>query len=79
MERCIHKHLYNYVVSHKLKTPFQSGFIKGDSTTNQLLHTYHTFCEAVDSGKEVRAVFGDISKADSTGSGTKGCFTNYEE
>ncbi|MCG8113671.1 MAG: reverse transcriptase domain-containing protein [Candidatus Thiodiazotropha taylori] len=63
MERCIHKHLYNYVVSHQLITPFQSGFIKGDSTTNQLLHTYHTFCEAVDNGKEVRAVFCDISKA----------------
>ena len=63
MERCIHKHLYNYVVSHKLITPFQSCFIKGDSITNQLLHTYHTFCEAVDSGKEVRVVFCDISKA----------------
>ena len=35
MERCIHKHLYNYVVSHKLITPFQSDFIKGDSNTNQ--------------------------------------------
>ena len=58
MERCVHKHLYNYVVS-----PFQSGFIQGDSTTYQLLHTYHTFCEAVDNGKEVRAVFCDISKA----------------
>ena len=63
MERCVHKHLYNYVVSHQLLTPFQSGFVQGDSTTYQLLHTYHTFCEAVDSGKEVRAVFCDISKA----------------
>lgn len=35
----------------------------GDSTTYQLLHTYHTFIEAVDSGKEVRVVFCDISKA----------------
>ena len=35
--------------------PFQSGFVLGDSTTFQLLHTYHVFCEAVDSGKEVRA------------------------
>ena len=26
-------------------------------------YTYHTFCEAVDRGKEVRAVFCDISKA----------------
>ena len=28
-----------------------------------LLHTYHTFCEAIDSRKEIRAVFCDISKA----------------
>ena len=63
IERCIHKHLCNYVVSHKLITPFQSGFIKGDYYTNQLLHTYHTFCEAVDSSKEVRAVFCATSKA----------------
>ena len=33
-----------------------------NSTTNQLLHIYNTFCEAVDNGKEVRVVFCDISK-----------------
>ena len=63
MERCVHKHLYNYIVEYNLLTPFQSGFVAGDSTTYQLLHTYHTFIEAVDSGKEVRVVFCDISKA----------------
>ncbi|MEW8545280.1 MAG: reverse transcriptase family protein, partial [Candidatus Thiodiazotropha sp.] len=63
MERCVHKHFFNYINENQLLTPFQSGFIPGDSTTYQLLHTYHTFCEAVDSGKEVRAVFCDISKA----------------
>ena len=63
MERCIHKHLYNYVLSNHILTPLQSGFVSGDSTTFQLLHTYHMFCEAVDNGKEVRAVFCDISKA----------------
>ena len=63
MERCVHKHLYNYVISHQLLTPLQSGLVQGDSTTYQLLHTYHTFCEAVDKGKEVCAVFYDISKA----------------
>ena len=62
-EKCIHKHLYDYINEHKLLTPFQSGFVPGDSTTFQLLHIYHTFCEAVDSGKEVRVVFCDISKA----------------
>ncbi|MCG7867795.1 MAG: reverse transcriptase family protein, partial [Candidatus Thiodiazotropha taylori] len=63
MERCVHKELYNYINTHNLLTPFQSGFVPGDSTTFQLIHTYHTFCEAVDSGKEVRVVFCDISKA----------------
>ena len=63
MERCIHKHMYNYVIEHQALTPFQSGFVQGDSTTFQLIHTYHTFCNAVDSGKEVRVVFCDISKA----------------
>ena len=63
MERCVHKYLYNYVIDHQILTPFHSGFISGDSTTNQLLHTYHTFCNAVDCDKEVRAVFCDISKA----------------
>ena len=62
-ERCVHKQLYNYINQHNLLTPFQSGFVPGDSTTFQLLHIYHTFCEAVDSGKEVRVVFCDISKA----------------
>ena len=53
MERCVYKHLYNYLVEHKLLTPFQSGFVAGDSTTYQLLHIYRTFIEAVNSGKEV--------------------------
>ena len=57
MERCVHKRLYNYVRVNRILTPLQSGFVQGDSTTQQLLHTYHTFSEAVDRGKEVRAVF----------------------
>lgn len=63
MERCIHKHLYNYVISNNLITSFQSGFIKGDSTVNQLAFFYNDICKALDDGKEVRAVFCDISKA----------------
>ena len=62
MERCVHKRLYNHIIVNRILTPLQSGFVQGDSTTYQLLHTYHTFCEAVDRGKEVRAVFCDISK-----------------
>ena len=63
MERCVHKHLFTYISRNNLLTPFQSGFIPGDSTTNQLLHIYHMFCEANDNGKDVSVVFCGISKA----------------
>ena len=41
---------------------YKSGFIPGDSSVNQLTFLYNTFCQALDAGKEVRAVFCDISK-----------------
>ena len=44
-------------------SPFQSEFVRGDPTVNQLIHIYVSFCKALDEGKEVRAIFCDISKA----------------
>ena len=41
----------------------QSGFVPGDSTINQLAYLYNFFCKALDSGKEIRAIFCDISRA----------------
>lgn len=41
----------------------QSGFISGDSTVNQLLDISNDIGRALDSGREERAVFCDISKA----------------
>ena len=35
----------------------------GDSTVNQLIDVYNTFCKALEESKEVRAIFCDISKA----------------
>ena len=55
----------------------QSGFIPGDSTVNQLTNLYHTFCEALDAGKEVRAVSVTSAKH-SIVSGTQDLFTNLE-
>ena len=63
MERCIFKHLYNHLSRNNILTPSQSGFIPGDSTTNQLAYLYDQFCKALDDGKEIRCVFCDISKA----------------
>ena len=62
-ERLIFKYLYNYLRDNNLLFSFQSSFIPGDSTVNQLTFLYNTFCQALDSGKEVMAVFCDVSKA----------------
>ena len=62
-ERLVFKYLFNHLQDNNLISSLQSGFIPGDSTINQLTFLYNTFCQALDSGKEVRAVFCDISKA----------------
>ena len=63
MEKIVHKHIFNYFKDHEIITCLQSGFVPGDSTVNQLVDIYNTFCKALDEGLEVRAVFCDISKA----------------
>ena len=59
----MHKYLFNFFRDNNVITAFQSGFVQGDSTVNQLIDIYNTFCKALDEGKEVRAIFCDISKA----------------
>ena len=61
-EKLVNKHVYNFFVSNYTISCLQSGFVQGDSTVNQLVSIYNTFCNGKD-GKEVRAVFLDISKA----------------
>ena len=63
MEKCVHKHLFNYFREYSVITSAQSGFIRGDSTTNQLLYLYDFICKCLDQGSEIRIVFCDISKA----------------
>ena len=63
LERLVFKHLFNHLRGNNLLSSLQSGFLPGDSTVNQLTFLYNIFCQALDSGKEVRAVFCDISKA----------------
>ena len=48
---------------HHVINTLQPGFVPGDSTVNQLVDIYNTFCQAMGEGKEVRAIFCDISKA----------------
>ena len=63
LETIIHKYVFNFLNDHQIFTTLQSGFVPGDSTVNQLVEIYNTFCQALDEGKEVRAIFCDISKA----------------
>ena len=62
-ECMVFEHLYNHLHEYSILTPLQSGLIPGDSPTNQLTYLYDTFPHALDSGKEIRVVFCDISKA----------------
>ena len=62
MKILVHKHVHNYLLDISIITSFQSGFTAGDSSVNQLIELYNTFCQALDEGKEVRAVVCDISK-----------------
>ena len=59
----VFKHLYNHLQTYNLLSSLQSGFIPGDSTVDQLTYLYTTSCQALDSSKDVRVVFCDISKA----------------
>ena len=63
MERCIYKHVYNFLLTNSIITPQQSGFTPGDSAIKQLLSLTNEFGKALDEGKEIRVVFCDISKA----------------
>ena len=64
-ERVIYNSLFNYFISNKLFTPYQSGFLPGDSCIAQLLSIIHEIQTAFDENPtaEVRVIFLDISKA----------------
>ena len=63
MERCVHGHVYNFLQENNLLAISQSGFIKNDSTSFQLLAMYDDFCQALDKQITTQSVFFDISKA----------------
>ena len=64
-ERVIYYSLFNYFQSNSLFTPFQSGFLAGDSCIAQLLSIIQKIQTAFDENPtvDVRGVFLDISKA----------------
>ena len=52
-----------FLLLNNIITSNQSGFTFGDSAINQLVNISNDFGKALDSGKEIRVVLCDISKA----------------
>ena len=63
LEKIVFKHIFNHLRDNAILSQWQSGFLPGCSTICQLLEIYHKFCHSVESGKEVRVIFLDISRA----------------
>ena len=63
LEKIVHKYVFNFLMDHEVLTTLWSGFISINSTVNQLVDIYNSICKGKDEGKEVRALFCDISKA----------------
>ncbi|CAF0882048.1 unnamed protein product [Didymodactylos carnosus] len=51
LERLVYNKLYEHLKKHDLLTPLQSGFIQGDSTTNQLVDLVHEIGENLAKGR----------------------------
>ena len=62
-EKIIFDNLYTYIFGNNFINDKQSGYRRGDSTVKQLVSITHEIYKAFDDGKELRAVFLDISKA----------------
>ena len=62
MKKVVHKHVFNFCRDNSILTALQSGFVLADSTVNHLVDHYNTFCKALGEGKDLHAVFCDISK-----------------
>jgi hypothetical protein len=54
MERCVDKHIYNFLLENRIISSNQSGFTPGDSAINQLLYITNEFGKALDDEKKVR-------------------------
>ena len=69
-KRIIFKHVYNHLKDNFF-TSYQSGFMPGDSTVNQVTSLYNNISNALDNGLEFRVVF-FVSAKHLTKSGIKG-------
>ena len=78
LEKLVHKYVFIFFRDNDIITSLQSSFIPDDSTVNQVIDIYNTFCKALDEGKAVRAIFVMLAKPSSE-CGTRISFTNSKE
>jgi len=62
-ETLIHRQMYEYLQTHKLLNPAQSGFRPNYSTQDVLLRSVDDWKTALDRGEVVGSLFIDLSKA----------------
>ena len=63
MERIIRTWIVDSLNAVHFFSPFQHGFLKGRSTTTNLLSSVENWVSALDSGKSVDVIYLDIAKA----------------
>ena len=61
LERCVFNHCYPHLIQFIYH--LQHGFLKGRSTETQLLEVYHDILASLACGKEIDAIYLDLSKA----------------
>ena len=49
LERCVYKHMYNYLIANNLIYEKQAGILTGHSTVFQLIDLYHQIAQSFDS------------------------------
>ena len=63
LEKIVHHRVMKHVSDNNLIPPNQYGFVKGSSTTSQLLDISHLIATALDSRLTLKLLFLDVSKA----------------
>ena len=63
IERVAFRQMFNFIRDNNLLYKQQSGFIPGDSCSNQLVYLYDNIVKAMEYKKQVKFIFCDITKA----------------
>ena len=61
-EKVVYRKIYSHLMEHSLLTEKQSGYREHHSTTYQLLYMTHNLYKSLDTGRDFKAIYLDISK-----------------